>query len=97
MVGANLCQQMVVPWLPGLLHVIACGFLDQISVRWALLMLNCSVHDVTEPEPMDICPSTLSVECEISTSDVTILEGHTSEVLLISFLSSQTHFISIHP
>ncbi|CAO2828214.1 unnamed protein product [Amaranthus hypochondriacus] len=33
-----------------------------------------------EPEPMDICPSTLSVECEISTSDVTILEGHTSEV-----------------
>ncbi|KNA08380.1 hypothetical protein SOVF_163130 [Spinacia oleracea] len=33
-----------------------------------------------DPEPMDISPSSPSMECEISTSDVTILEGHTSEV-----------------
>lgn len=33
-----------------------------------------------DPEPMDICPSMPSAGCEISTSDVTILEGHTSEV-----------------
>ncbi|XP_074303689.1 WD40 repeat-containing protein HOS15 [Silene latifolia] len=33
-----------------------------------------------DPEPMDICPSTMLVEREISSSDVTILEGHLSEV-----------------
>ncbi|KAJ8437003.1 hypothetical protein Cgig2_010348 [Carnegiea gigantea] len=33
-----------------------------------------------DPEPMDICPETPKLECEISASDVTILEGHTSEV-----------------
>ncbi|XP_010906242.1 WD40 repeat-containing protein HOS15 [Elaeis guineensis] len=32
------------------------------------------------PEPMDITPSSQSVPCEISSSDVTILEGHGSEV-----------------
>ncbi|XP_038971681.1 WD40 repeat-containing protein HOS15-like isoform X2 [Phoenix dactylifera] len=31
-------------------------------------------------EPMDITPSSQSVPCEISSSDVTILEGHSSEV-----------------
>jgi len=29
---------------------------------------------------MDICPETPKLEYEISASDVTILEGHTSEV-----------------
>lgn len=33
-----------------------------------------------DPEPMDICPETPKLEYEISASDVTILEGHTSEV-----------------
>ncbi|XP_048502212.1 WD40 repeat-containing protein HOS15 isoform X2 [Beta vulgaris subsp. vulgaris] len=33
-----------------------------------------------DPEPMDISTTTPYVDCEISTSDVTILEGHTSEV-----------------
>ncbi|KAL9172326.1 hypothetical protein ABFS82_03G038400 [Erythranthe guttata] len=34
----------------------------------------------TGPEPMDICPSLASLPCEIPDSDVTVLEGHTSEV-----------------
>lgn len=33
-----------------------------------------------DPEPMDICLETPKLEHEISASDVTILEGHTSEV-----------------
>ncbi|KAL2926740.1 WD40 repeat-containing protein HOS15, partial [Bienertia sinuspersici] len=33
-----------------------------------------------DPEPMDMSPSAPTLECEISASDVTILEGHTSEV-----------------
>lgn len=32
------------------------------------------------PEPMDICPSLASLPCEIPNSDVTVLQGHTSEV-----------------
>ncbi|XP_061339985.1 WD40 repeat-containing protein HOS15-like isoform X2 [Gastrolobium bilobum] len=32
------------------------------------------------PEPMDICTTSTSQPCEIPSSDVTILEGHTSEV-----------------
>ncbi|OVA15925.1 WD40 repeat [Macleaya cordata] len=32
------------------------------------------------PEPMDICTRTPSLPCEIPSSDVTILEGHASEV-----------------
>ena len=31
-------------------------------------------------EPMDITPASTSQACEIPSSDVTILEGHTSEV-----------------
>lgn len=33
-----------------------------------------------EPEPMEICTSSTSLPCEISSSDVTVLEGHASEV-----------------
>uniref|UniRef100_A0A7C8ZQL1 Uncharacterized protein n=1 Tax=Opuntia streptacantha TaxID=393608 RepID=A0A7C8ZQL1_OPUST len=33
-----------------------------------------------DPEPMDIYAETPKLDCEISASDVTILEGHTSEV-----------------
>ncbi|KAK4390495.1 WD40 repeat-containing protein HOS15 [Sesamum angolense] len=32
------------------------------------------------PEPMDICTSLASLPCEIPNSDVTVLQGHTSEV-----------------
>ncbi|KAI3465299.1 hypothetical protein Pfo_021962 [Paulownia fortunei] len=32
------------------------------------------------PEPMDICTSSASLPCEIPNSDVTVLQGHTSEV-----------------
>ncbi|XP_071925215.1 WD40 repeat-containing protein HOS15-like isoform X1 [Coffea arabica] len=33
-----------------------------------------------EQEPMEICASSTSLPCEISNSDVTVLEGHASEV-----------------
>ncbi|CAA0839972.1 WD-40 repeat family protein [Striga hermonthica] len=32
------------------------------------------------PEPMDICSGLVSLPCEIPNSDVTVLQGHTSEV-----------------
>ncbi|GFQ01534.1 F-box-like/WD repeat-containing protein tbl1xr1 [Phtheirospermum japonicum] len=32
------------------------------------------------PEPMDVCTSFASLPCEIPNSDVTVLQGHTSEV-----------------
>ncbi|KAK6115968.1 hypothetical protein DH2020_008237 [Rehmannia glutinosa] len=32
------------------------------------------------PEPMDICTSVASLPCEIPNNDVTVLQGHTSEV-----------------
>ncbi|ONK60026.1 uncharacterized protein A4U43_C08F13430 [Asparagus officinalis] len=35
---------------------------------------------IAGPEPMDITPSAPSVACAISISDVTVLEGHSSEV-----------------
>ncbi|KAF9678555.1 hypothetical protein SADUNF_Sadunf07G0046900 [Salix dunnii] len=36
--------------------------------------------DLSGPEPMDICTASKSQTCEIPSSDVMILEGHTSEV-----------------
>ncbi|VFQ90121.1 unnamed protein product [Cuscuta campestris] len=33
-----------------------------------------------EPEPMEICTSLTALSCEIASSDVMVLEGHTSEV-----------------
>lgn len=47
---------------------------------------------------MDISPSSPSMECEISTSDVTILEGHTSEVydILSPLVFRQPQIILIH-
>ena len=42
----------------------------------------------TGPEPMDISTSSTFQACEIPSSDVTILEGHTSEVCDIVFCFS---------
>lgn len=36
--------------------------------------------NILGPDPMDICTTSTSQPCEIPGSDVTILEGHTSEV-----------------
>lgn len=41
---------------------------------------------MSEPEPMEICTSSMSLSgSEIPSSDVMVLEGHTSEVQLNNF------------
>lgn len=44
--------------------------------------------NVREPEPMEICTTSVSLPCEIPTSDVTVLEGHTSEVFACAWSPS---------
>ncbi|XP_027361139.1 WD40 repeat-containing protein HOS15-like isoform X1 [Abrus precatorius] len=41
---------------------------------------NHLFNGIGRPEPMDICTTSTSQPCEIPGSDVTVLEGHTSEV-----------------
>ena len=38
------------------------------------------------PEPMDICTSSTSLPCEIPSCNVTVLEGHTSEVWMCIYI-----------
>ncbi|CAH9077892.1 unnamed protein product [Cuscuta epithymum] len=41
-----------------------------------------------EPEPMEICTSMTALSCEIPSSDIIVLEGHTSEVFACSWSPS---------
>ncbi|XP_004511879.1 WD40 repeat-containing protein HOS15-like [Cicer arietinum] len=50
---------------------------DKVNVKQDVNVVNGAFGG---PEPMDICTTSTSQPCEIPRSDVTILEGHTSEV-----------------
>ncbi|RVX23098.1 putative ribonuclease H protein [Vitis vinifera] len=47
---------------------------------WAKVYIDMESNSLIGPEPMDISTSSTFQACEIPSSDVTILEGHTSEV-----------------
>lgn len=66
-------------------------FVSEVTLSLIVLLnvyyLPCLLSFISEPEPMEICTSSVSLPCEIPSSDVTVLEGHTSEVQSSSHLS----------
>uniref|UniRef100_A0A2N9IYG1 Uncharacterized protein n=1 Tax=Fagus sylvatica TaxID=28930 RepID=A0A2N9IYG1_FAGSY len=49
---------------------------------------SCGGNDIIRPEPMDISTISTSLPCDIPSSDVKILEGHTSEVFACAWSPS---------
>jgi len=55
-------------------------FASLFSTSMSCISENVKIYCLVGPEPMDISITSTSQTCEIPSSDVMILEGHTSEV-----------------
>lgn len=67
------------------LGLLNTAVLTCMGLAFIMIFLKCTLFflfmDVMiGPEPMDICTSLSSLPCEIQDGDVTVLQGHTSEV-----------------
>lgn len=55
-------------------------FIAVLLIFHDLQLIYALIDVLIGPEPMDVCTSLPSLPCEFPISDVTVLQGHSSEV-----------------